>query len=436
MAQFRKDSKQYLPNGTTIFEVVMLADQYGNLVGPANPSGVSVDAFGRARTSTPLTLFDSQLRYQDSDNFSTANTSTGTYAYNANSSMFAMTVDTTSGAKVQRESTRVFAYQPGKSLQIFSTFVMDEAKDGLSQRVGYYNDQNGIFLEQTGSTVRFVKRSYVDGTVQDTYANQADWTQDTMLGDVDSSPSKFTLDMSKAQIFWTDIEWLGVGSIRCGFVINGQLIHCHTFNHANIIDSTYMTTACLPIRYEIENTTGTASNSTMQQICSSVISEGGYEIRGRQKTIGLDPNNTTQRTLANTNVYYPVMSIQLKSDRLDSIVVPKKIGAVGINQGIYRFKIVEGATINGAVWTSVDSDSSVEYNANNTATMTGGSVLESGYFSTTNQSTSTISIGDGLFRFQLERNGLTNTPKTFTVAVAPGTASSNVVGSISWDEFV
>ena len=62
MAQFRKDTHQYLPNGTTIFEVMMLADQYGNLVGPANPSGMAVDAFGRARMSTPLTLFDSSHR--------------------------------------------------------------------------------------------------------------------------------------------------------------------------------------------------------------------------------------------------------------------------------------------------------------------------------------------------------------------------------------
>lgn len=65
MAQFRRDSHQYLPQETTIFEVVMLADQYGNLVGPANPSGMAVDAFGRARVSTPLTLFDSSHRFRD-----------------------------------------------------------------------------------------------------------------------------------------------------------------------------------------------------------------------------------------------------------------------------------------------------------------------------------------------------------------------------------
>jgi len=61
MAQFRKDTYQYLPDGKTIFETVMLADQYGNIVGAANPSGMAVDAFGRARTSAPLTLFEQTL---------------------------------------------------------------------------------------------------------------------------------------------------------------------------------------------------------------------------------------------------------------------------------------------------------------------------------------------------------------------------------------
>ena len=56
MAQFRKDTHQYLQDNKTLFEVVMLADQYGNRVGPANPTGVAVDAFGRARMSTPLTF--------------------------------------------------------------------------------------------------------------------------------------------------------------------------------------------------------------------------------------------------------------------------------------------------------------------------------------------------------------------------------------------
>jgi hypothetical protein len=86
MAQFRKDTHQYLPDGKTIFEVVMLSDQFGNLVGPANPSGMAVDGFGRARTSSPFTLFDSYHRYRDNGKVNAANSAGGTYLFNSNTS--------------------------------------------------------------------------------------------------------------------------------------------------------------------------------------------------------------------------------------------------------------------------------------------------------------------------------------------------------------
>jgi hypothetical protein len=43
-----------------------------------------------------------------------------------------------------------------------------------------------------------------------------------------------TLNLAKQfKYFGSDIEWLGVGNVRCGFVINGEFIVCHTFQCAN-----------------------------------------------------------------------------------------------------------------------------------------------------------------------------------------------------------
>ena len=263
MAQFRKDTHTYLPQETTIFEVVMLADQYGGIVGPANPSGMSVDAFGRARTSTPFTLFDSFNRYQDNGKSSTANSAGTTYTFNSNTSTIDCTVPTTSGAYVYRETNRVFAYQPGKSLQILTTFVMNPAQANLRQRVGYFGTDNGFYLERyDASGIRFVKRSKVTGAVVNTPAEKANWNIDKMDG---TGPSKLTLNLDYPQIMFIDIEWLGVGTARLGFVVNGAFIHCHSFHHSNLSDapsSAYMQTACLPLRSEIENTGTTVSGST------------------------------------------------------------------------------------------------------------------------------------------------------------------------------
>jgi len=430
MAQFRKDTNQYLSDSKTIFEVMMLADQYGNLVGPANPSGMAVDAFGRARVSQPFTLFDSYSRFNPSDKYSVANTSGGTYSFDANAATFSMTVDTTSGAETKRETKRVFAYQPGKSLQIMNTFIMGAPKTGLRQRIGYFSSQNGIFLEQDNTTISFVKRSYSTGSVVETKVSQSSWNRDKLDG---TGPSGYTLDLTKAQILFIDIEWLGLGTVRCGFVINGELVHCHSFHHANILDVPYMTTACLPIRAEITNTSETANSSTLKMVCSTVISEGGYELRGRQKTAGQEPLAANNYTLTTAGTYYPVVSIRLKSDKLDGIVLPKEVALVGTTASDLKYKIVDGATITGGTWVSAGTNSDVEYNITGTS-MSGGSDLWASYLISTGSQSPIAQLDSGTFKFQLERDSFTSTPSTFTLAVAAKSNSDKVIGTLNWEE--
>jgi len=434
MAQFRKDYHQYLPDGKTIFEVVMLSDQYGNLVGPANPSGVAVDAFGRARMSTPLTLFDSSHRFKDNGLWSTSNTAGTTYAHNANAGIISLNVDTTANSEIIRETTKVFSYQPGKSLQTLNTFVFNPAKTGLRQRVGYYGVQNGVYLELDGNTLNFVERSYVGGSVSETRVSQANWNIDTLLGAVNTSPSQITLDISKAQIMFIDIEWLGLGTVRCGFVIDGRLIHCHSFHHANLITSTYMTTASLPLRYEIKNTATTASSSTLKQVCSTVISEGGYELRGDQWSVGTPVQ--TPKTLTTAGTYYPIVSLQLKSTNLDAIVILTALSILGINSNpcSIAWRIIRGGTLTSPSWTPASSESSVEYDTAATG-ISGGQVLGQGYIGITNQASQTIDVlKEALFKFQLQRNGLTSTPEPITIAMSASVNTVSALASMDWEE--
>lgn len=441
MAQFRKDTHQFLADGKTIFEAVMLADQYGNIVGSGNPTGMAVDAFGRARSSLPLTLFDSFHRYGDNGKISTANTNGGTYTWNVSTASIDCTINSTSSASVYRESSRVFAYQPGKSLQIMTTFVMNPAKDGLRQRIGYFGANNGIFLQRSGAAnsateIAFVKRSTVTGSTIDTPVYQSAWNVDKMDG---TGPSLLTLNLDDPQIMFIDIEWLGVGSVRTGFVVNGQFIHCHTFHHANIDTApkgAYIQTACLPVRMEIENTGGMTGTATYKQICSTIISEGGYELRGRSRTLSTPLLTASQRQLANAGEYYPVISLRLKPDRLDGIAVLKDINLVGVNSANYRYKLVYNATIAGGTWANAESDSTglVEYQTNSTATMSGGTDLTSGLFTSTNQSTALLTLDPGVFSYQLERNSFTSTPFSLTLAVASSVATSNVIATVGYQE--
>jgi hypothetical protein len=387
------------------------------------------DAFGRLRVSEPFTLFDSSHRFKDNGTWATQSATGGTATFNTNQGLVDLSVTSTSGSTLRRETYKVFSYQPGKSLLALNTFVMAPAQTGLTQRVGYYGAANGIFLQLENSTLSLVERSSVTGAIVDTPVAQSSWNVDKMNG---SGPSGITLDITKAQILFIDIEWLGVGSVRCGFCVDGEFYTCHVFHHANLIASTYITTASLPLRYEIFNTAGTAAGSTLKQICSSVISEGGYELRGIQQAV-ITPI-TAPVSLTTAGTYYPVISLRLKTAYLDAIAIISAISVMGVGTGIYNWKILESCTTAGGTWVSAGADSAIEYNTTGTG-VTGGRTLATGYLtSSTQASVNTDVLKEALFQFQFERDYFTSDPHEICLAVTASTNTELVYGSVDWEE--
>jgi hypothetical protein len=390
------------------------------------------DAFGRLRVSNPLTLFDSSHRYKDNGLWATSTASGGAAVFSANEGLVNLNVNTTSGSEVLRETFKVMSYQPGKSLLVFNTFVMAPAQTNLRQRVGYFGTNNGLYLQLNNSTLSFVERSLVTGVVTESVVNQASWNADPLDG---NGPSGITLDITKAQILFMDIEWLGEGTVRLGFVIDGNFIVCHRFNHANLITSTYITTASLPLRYEITNTGVTASPSTLKQVCSTAISEGGYELRGAQQAIGTPI--LTPRTFAVAGTFYPIVGIRLKATTLDAVVILTAVSLLGLGNGKnYAWRVLNGTAITGGAWTPASADSSVEYNLTGTST-TGGRVLAQGYINSSNQGSPSMDIlKEALFAAQLERNTFTSTPFEIVIEMAID-ATGGTLGayaSVDWEE--
>ena len=393
----------------------------------------NTDAFSRTRVSEPFTLFDSSHRYADNQLWSSSTATGGTTSFNSAQGLVDLSVTTSSGSEVIRETTKVFSYQPGKSLLVLSTFVMAPAKTNLRQRIGYYGSSNGYYLEKNNDTVSFVERSFVTGAVVNTPVEQASWNVDPMNG---TGPSGIILDLTKAQILIMDLEWLGVGTVRIGFVINGEFYVCHKFHHANLITSTYITTASLPLRYEITNTAATSGSSILKQICSTVLSEGGYQLNGLQQAVGIPV--TTPRTLAVAGTFYPIVSLKLKTspNRLDAIVICTAISIIATTSGDYNWQVISSGTTTAGTWVDASGGSSVQYNITGTS-FTGGRILASGYFSVSNQGSTQVDIlKEALFKTQLERNGLTTTPYELTIVVASnaGGGGGAVLASMDWEE--
>ena len=393
-----------------------------------NNQPMLADAFGRLRVSQPLTLFDSSHRYDDNGLWNTLSTNGGTATFSPNEGLVDLNVNGANGSQVLRETTKVFSYQPGKSLLVFNTFVMAPAQTGLRQRVGYFGIDNGIYIQLSDDILSFVERSAVTGAPTENIVPQAAWNADTMDG---NGPSGITLDITKAQILFMDIEWLGEGTVRLGFVIDGNFIVCHRFNHANLITSTYITTASLPLRYEIS--AGVAGIiATLKQVCSTVISEGGYELRGLQQAVGTPI--TTARALATAGTLYPMVSIRLKSTRLDGIVVATAISIIGNTSANYNWQVVAAGTTTGGSWVSAGANSSVEYNLTGTS-FAGGRIIAAGYFTATASTSVSVDIlRAALLATQLERNGLTGTAYEFSLILTAGTNTETAFASMDWEE--
>lgn len=399
--------------------------------------GNAVDAFNRLKVSNPFTLFDSQQRYTLSDKWNYVGISGGTYSFNSVESTVSLTAGLTNGSKMYVETKKVFPYQPGKSLTIVDSFAMAQPKSGLRQRVGYFGitggvtagtPYNGVYLQQDGLTLSVCLTSASLGTTQT--VTQSNWNGDKFDGTGDSG---VTIDVTKGNIFWLDVEWLGVGDVRTGFFIDGRPVVAHTFYNTNKNSTTYMSTACLPLRYEIENTAGQTGSSTMRQICSTILSEGGYE--GFSRRYNITHSGTTPYALTTAGTQYPLIALRMAPDRLDSIIVPSNI-SVAIEPGtnnkplVVQYRILLNPTLTGNTWTT-HYNGNVQYNITATG-VTGGTDIIGGYISSSG-TLEVSSIND--FNFQLGRTQL-GVSDTFVLVLVPTENGTEGYTDLSWFEII
>ena len=409
----------------------MSCDNINVTTQPISITGTNTDAFGRLRVSQPYSLFDSQNRYAIDNQFDTVFITGGSTSFLVNEASVAMINDTTSGAEVVRQTFRSMLYQPGKSLLVLATFKAAAPTANLRQRIGYFGTQNGVYFETSGAGTTtsalkaFVLRTYIGGSVDNTTrrVEQSAWNGDKLDG---TGASGLTLDLSYPQILWMDFEWLGVGNVRCGFIINGQYIVCHTYQNANFTgNSVYMTTAILPVRYEITNTGATTTTSTLKQICSSVMSEGGLE----PTSISHVALRSTALTVGTTIT--PLVSIKLTSNALGAVVLPQSLRVLPTSADNFEIQLVKNANLSGAIYSLVTSDTNVLFDTNATA-MTGGTITQINYAASSNQGTTPLNEA-GVFNWDTQLGvSISGVSDVYTVGVRTFSGSGNVVGSLTF----
>lgn len=366
-----------LANQATLAQVSQTLSLVMNNQGTLSEPPGARDAFDRLRISEPYTLFDSKHLLDAAPHIWDDGTTSGTGAsssYDRVNAKVRLAVTALTAGTRTRRTFRRFNYQPGKSQLILMTFTLGSTAVGITRRVGYFDNFNGLLLQQTGAGLGFVIRK--NGL--DTVIGQADWNTDKLNG---TGPSGLTLDPSKSQIFFVDFEWLGVGSVHFGFLINGAYVPCHTANHANSVSNVYMSAPNLPLSYELSND-GNGAASTLDCICSTVMSEGGSQFTGYPRSVdrGTDPFVTL-----NNADNYPVIGIRLSSAGTYATLTPVGATIVCTTNSVLRYSLVLNPSISGdaVVWSGINN-SAVEYaNATNSTgsanVASGGTIVASGY---------------------------------------------------------
>jgi hypothetical protein len=427
--------------GLTPGGLVTAAPQTPMLVRAAFSDSQSLDAFGRLRTSAPVTLFDSRQFYGDSSIY-WENAFVGTGAISAQparASVYVQNGGTLNGAKATRQSRYNFLYQAGRSLAIFETFVLGAQFANCRKRVGFFNEPranagDGVFLEQDGTNGEsLVLRTSTSGSASD--ANKvlkAAWNIDPMDG---SGPSGITLDFTKTQIMVIDLQYLGVGRVRVGWDIFGVVYPCHEFRNANNLSVVYMRSPDLNVRYEIENT-GASTSTQIEHICSAVMVEGGAA-PGSRGVLQTAQNANAGLSLTTRR---PILSVRAKTAMNSQrnrghIFIEGLDTMVATNPAI--LELVLNGTLTGGAGTWIDisaTESIAEYNTDRT-TIAGGRVLQtipvvSGSGST--RGSAQASIGN---EFPLVYTDLLSVQDTLSIVATAQTNPSVVFAAINWKEY-
>lgn len=404
----------------------------------------SIDAFARLRVATPQTIFDSATLYDQSDSYwEFAATGGGSTAHSQNRASVELAVNTSNGALALRQTRQYFPYQPGKSQLVVMTGNFGTPVNNCVKRWGYFDSNNGLFFEMNGDGLAVVQRSKEAGVVVDTKIYQSNWNIDTLVG---SGVSQFNLDTSKANIYIIDMEWLGVGRTRFGvYTDDGIPTYAHAFKNANSNTGVYMSTASLPIRFEISNTGAISNSTSIYTICSAVIAEGGFEearsySRTTYSSTAAGGHSIPVGAPLNVLAIRPLTSFHGSVNRGYAYLTGVELM---VQTAPIYWELVWNPSVTGlnSSWSAVGDDSLMEASTGrigSTSAGSGGIVITSGYSwagGTGVNARGGEETGDVLTRLPLtvDRNGVSSIPLSLRVTTI-GATPAVVHAALKWRE--
>ena len=422
MAQWNKQTQDFLNQERSLFEVYNIADHWGN----QTDWRPQFSDNNRLKVAPFQTVFFNTFQYgKETDVWDESVVGVATATYNANSSNVIMEVGSTAGSKVVRQTKNVMRYIPGRPATLAFAIRLEAPQVGIRRRFGLFNETDGVYFEDDGGTYSYVLRSSTSGITTETRVTRDNWNGEKFDG---NGYTGVTADATKQQMISINYEWYGAGGVTFNWLMKNETIASHKFENSNVNDLVWCRSPFLPIRVEIENVTGVAGTHYLYQGSNSLIQEGEPEKLGTLLSVSNDITGTTM-PLANT--FYPIISLRLKPDQLQAVMLLRSLQAVTNDNTNVYWRLYENSTLTGASWTDhPDPNSFMQYDTTATA-LTGGTSLLSGF--TIAGGASLVNVDDKA-ALQLGRTGIGTISDTYTLACAAPNVNKAALAVLNWIE--
>lgn len=384
----------------------------------------NLDAFGRLRVSEITSLLE--ITHVNSDGLlfeDQVTTGTTSSTWDQDNAQIIMSGD--GNSYVIRQTFRKAPYQPGKSQLFEASFSNFEIQENVIKRVGafttstsslteYDTDYDGFFLESNGITNEISFQVWRTGNLSFSAATTSwDSTQ------IDPS----SIDWSLTNLIFVDFQWLGVGRIRFGMVIEGVLYFFSQNWGVNNLTNVYMSSPNKPIRHEIRTY---GDPGQFNKICSQLSQEGS--INALNIPVGVF--RTSSVSLATSGIKYPVIGYRIDPNYPNISPTLLGVSILTTTNDDYILTLEKNPTISGSYSYSSSTNPTIQYMiTNGTPTISSSGLIMSTFYGEGNSSNSTVfALKDSELRPGISIDG---TPDEVWVCVTPLSNSLGVYGGLN-----
>jgi hypothetical protein len=398
------------------------------------PSELTTDSHKTLQVANRDFYYSSSFQYSTRpDLWDTRIVGSGSVQHNPNNQTIEITVG--AGASVLRRTTKLIPYFTGRTVQMsFAGRFDPDIKDTVTQKVGIFDDNNGLYFQLDSGGLRFNIKNNGD---ESNHVYQENWNQDKLDG---TGPSGITLNPYKFQVGVIEYEWYGAGRVKFGVIVEDDIIWAHFFDFANSLESPYMGTAVLPLSFEVISSTGIGTVVQGSSVSSLI---GNIPTTGQPRVIGVPI--ATPVTVGSSNIFHRIVSLRLNPAYINAIVTYNSTRSFGDSNSNYQYKVsVQDTFLNNngvgtsspSGWNWIDAPGSVlQYSIPSSLSLpervNHGIIFDCDYFRGQTSSVGGIPIQS--FISQMGRK-IDGTSDIWTLSITSDSPSKTAVGSISWVE--